>query len=196
MSQITTEQRDVLLAIQGTNIWSGQLVQSHNSASLTWGGLAKYMYSAGAPYQMVAFGFVIGIFAPLPFYFAHRIAPKLRLDYWNTAIISSYMFYASQGTHSGVFFHFVAGIVSQFWLRKYHTKWFIKYNYILSAGIDGGTQVISFILTFAVFGASGRAVPFPPFWGNNYYKGNYDYCLRDPGLGAKVAGKKRGKGGH
>jgi hypothetical protein len=195
MNQITTEQRELLLAIQGTNIWSGQLVQSHNSAAMTWGGLAKYLYSAGAPYQMVAWGFVIGIFAPLPFFFAHKIVPKLRLDYWNTAIIGGYMYHASQGTHSGVFFHFVTGIISQFYLRKYRTNWFIKYNYILSAGIDGGAQVISFILTFAVFGASGKAVPFPAYFGNNHYKGNYDYCMRDPGLGAKVGGKKGGKGG-
>jgi hypothetical protein len=32
MEQITTEKRDVLLAIQGTNIWSGQVIQKENSA--------------------------------------------------------------------------------------------------------------------------------------------------------------------
>lgn len=32
MEQITTEKRDILLAIQGTNVWSGQTLQTHNSA--------------------------------------------------------------------------------------------------------------------------------------------------------------------
>jgi hypothetical protein len=32
MQQITTEKRDILMSIQGTNIWSGQKLQSHNSA--------------------------------------------------------------------------------------------------------------------------------------------------------------------
>jgi hypothetical protein len=32
MEQITTERREILLAIQGTNVWSGQHVQSHNAA--------------------------------------------------------------------------------------------------------------------------------------------------------------------
>jgi OPT family oligopeptide transporter len=32
MEKITTEKRDILLAIQGTNIWSGQKVQKENSA--------------------------------------------------------------------------------------------------------------------------------------------------------------------
>ncbi|KAJ7700279.1 OPT oligopeptide transporter [Mycena olivaceomarginata] len=45
-------------------------------------------------------------------------------------------------------------------------KWFAKYNYILSAALDGGSQVILFILSFAVFGASGKAITFPSWWGN------------------------------
>ena len=32
MQQITTEKRDILMSIQGTNIWSGQKLQTHNSA--------------------------------------------------------------------------------------------------------------------------------------------------------------------
>lgn len=32
MEQITTEKRDILLSIQGTNVWSGQHIQTHNAA--------------------------------------------------------------------------------------------------------------------------------------------------------------------
>jgi hypothetical protein len=46
--------------------------------------------------------------------------------------------------------------------------------------LDGGTQVIVFILTFAVFGASGDAIPFPQWWGNRVEDGNLDYCMMDP----------------
>jgi hypothetical protein len=131
MQQITTEKREILLAIQGTNVWSGQHIQSHNSAAMTWGGLATHMYTHGARYQWVAYGFLIGLFAPLPLWIAHRYFPRWRLDYWNTAIICGYMYHLSQGTHSALLFHFITGFVSQFWLRKYRTNWFIKYNYIL-----------------------------------------------------------------
>lgn len=31
MTTITTNQREILLSIQGTNIWSGQVIQSFNS---------------------------------------------------------------------------------------------------------------------------------------------------------------------
>lgn len=36
----------------------------------------------------------------------------------------------------------------------------------MSAALDGGSQVILFVLSFAVFGASGSAVAFPTWWGN------------------------------
>jgi hypothetical protein len=72
------------------------------------------------------------------------------------------------------------GFASQWFVRKYRPSTFIKYNYILSAAMDGGTQVLVFILTFAVFGGGGKSVPFPPYWGNNKQKGNYDYCMVDP----------------
>lgn len=40
-------------------------------------------------------------------------------------------------------------------------------NYIVAGALDGGTQVISFILNLAVFGAVGDAHSFPEWWGND-----------------------------
>jgi hypothetical protein len=47
------------------------------------------------------------------------------------------------------------------WLRKYHPGWYNKYNYILGGALDGGAQMMIFVLSFAVFGASGAQRPFP-----------------------------------
>ena len=55
------------------------------------------------------------------------------------------------------------GFAAQWWARTRRPGWFKKYNYLLSAALDGGAQVILFILSFAVFGASGNAVDFP-YW--------------------------------
>ncbi|KAF2674475.1 OPT superfamily oligopeptide transporter [Microthyrium microscopicum] len=184
MMKITTEKRDILLAIQGTNVWSGQMLQSANSAAIGWGGLGAKMYSPVGKYPFVSIAFFVGMVAPLPFWLIHKVAPKLRLDYWNTAIITSAMAILDHGTHSALLVHYATGFFSQLYLRKYRTNWFIKYNYVLSAGLDGGAAFISFLLTFTVFGAGGKVVPFPPYWGNNFQKGNYDYCMKDPGLGS------------
>jgi OPT oligopeptide transporter protein len=55
----------------------------------------------------------------------------------------------------------LVALVSQIWLRRYHPGWYRKYNYILGGALDGGAQVMIFILSFAVFGASGIRRPFP-----------------------------------
>ncbi|KAF2398970.1 oligopeptide transporter [Trichodelitschia bisporula] len=180
MSSITTNQREILLSVEGTNVWSGQVVQSYNSQAIAWGGLAKELFSVGGRYQWVTLAFIIGFFVPLPFWLLHRRWPKLRLDYWNTAIISYFIGWLCVGINSSILSYFIIGFFSQLYLRKKHPRWFVKYNYILSAAMDGGTQVLVFILTFAVFGGGGKEVPFPAYWGNNYQKGNYDYCMKDP----------------
>ncbi|KAE8444125.1 hypothetical protein EG329_000813 [Mollisiaceae sp. DMI_Dod_QoI] len=183
MSSITTNQREILLSIEGTNIWSGQSVQNYNSQAIAWGGLAKQLFSAGGIYQWVTFAFLIGFTLPVPFWIAHKYFPKMRWDYWNTAIIANFIGLLYVGINSVTMPWFYVGVISQFYLRKYRPNWFIKYNYILSAAMDGGTQVIVFILSFAVFGGAGNPVTFPPYWGNNYNQGNLDYCMQNPYIG-------------
>ena len=65
------------------------------------------------------------------------------------------------GVLSQILSSIIVGLVSQLWLRNYHPGWYRKYNYILGGALDGGAQVMIFILSFAVFGASGIQKPFP-----------------------------------
>ncbi|KAK8051943.1 hypothetical protein PG993_003328 [Apiospora rasikravindrae] len=201
MMSITEAQRDVLLSIEGTHIWSGAHLQSFNTQAVTWvskslrglnallsssadnliltqGGLSKYMYSWGSTYQWVPLGLVLGFAAPLPLYLAHRYMPKYGLDKVNLPIIAWHIGYLVSGINSSILSYFLIAFWSQFYLRRYKPEWFLKYNYVLCAGLEGGTQVIIFILTFAVLGGSGQAVPFPTYWGNR--KGNVDFCMMDP----------------
>ncbi|KAJ7270568.1 peptide transporter MTD1 [Mycena rebaudengoi] len=63
-----------------------------------------------------------------------------------------------------------------YYLRRYRPRWFRKYNFLLSAALDGGTQVMVFVFTFAVGGGSGKVVDMP-HWALNPV-GNPDYCQR------------------
>ncbi|MCJ1399097.1 hypothetical protein MMC11_002299 [Xylographa trunciseda] len=186
MISIVDNQREILLSIEGTNIWSGQNVQQYNSQAIAWGGLAKYMFSVGGRYEWVTLAFLVGFVIPLPFYFLHRLFPRAGFWYWNTAIITYYIGWLCVGINSSILTYFVAGFLSQWYMRKYHPEWFVKYNYILSAAMDGGTQVLVFIFTFAVDGGSGASVTFPTYWGNNGGTAdgmNYDYCMFNPANG-------------
>ncbi len=67
----------------------------------------------------------------------------------------------SSGQTSMITSCIIVGLISQLWLRRYHRVWYRKYNYILGGALDGGAQVMIFILSFAVFGASNVEKPFP-----------------------------------
>jgi OPT family oligopeptide transporter len=151
MVSITDAQRDILLSVQGTHIWSGANIQSFNTQAITWGGLAKYMHSWGSTYQWVPLGFVIGFFAPLPLYFLHRLRPNWKLDRINVAMVSAHVGWLSAGINSSILSYFLLAFWSQYYLRRWKPDWFLRFNYVLCAGLDGGTQVIIFIMTFALF---------------------------------------------
>lgn len=48
--------------------------------------------------------------------------------------------YLSVGINSSVFTTMLIALFSQYYLRVYRATWFRKYNYLLSAALDGGTQ--------------------------------------------------------
>lgn len=62
MISVVTAQRDVLLDPQGTNVWSGQVTQSLNSAAVTW-SLAKELYGVHGPYFIIPMSLVVGMAA-------------------------------------------------------------------------------------------------------------------------------------
>ncbi|KZT56011.1 OPT superfamily oligopeptide transporter [Calocera cornea HHB12733] len=176
MNSIVENQREILLSVEGTNIWSGQQPQAYNSQAIAWGGLAHEMFDVGQQYQWVPLAFLVGIAAPIPFWVIHQYWPKLRMDYYYTPIIISYIGWLCVGINSSVLSYFAVAFFSQWYLRRKYPVWFRKYNYILAAALDGGTQVMVFILSFAVQGASGTANLFPAWWGANQ-GGNYDRCF-------------------
>jgi hypothetical protein len=59
MVSVVDEQRDILLNPIGTNVWSGQVPQSANSAAVTW-SLARELYGFNGPYWIVPLSLVIG----------------------------------------------------------------------------------------------------------------------------------------
>ncbi|MCJ1378457.1 hypothetical protein MMC17_001556 [Xylographa soralifera] len=182
MNSIVTNQFDVLTSIEGSNIWSGQNVQQYNTLAVAW-SIAGHMFSVGGRYEWVTLSFLVGFIVPLPFYFAYKLTRIEAFRYINISIILWYMGWLFVGVNSSITVYFALGFMAQFYMRKYHPRIFVKYNYLVSAALDGGTQVIVFILSFAVDGDSGMSVPFPVWAGNNggyAYNKNVDYCMFNP----------------
>ncbi|KAF7973862.1 hypothetical protein HWV62_14070 [Athelia sp. TMB] len=176
MNSIIDNQTPILLSPEGSNIWSGQQPQQYNSQAIAWGGLAHQLFASGKRYQWVSWAYVVGFAVPVPFWLIHRYFPKLRADYLYTPIIVYFIGWLCVGINASITSYFAIAWFSQWYLRTRYPRWFAKYNYILGAALDGGTQVMVFILSFAVQGAAGTAHPFPE-WAGAYQEGNYDRCL-------------------
>ncbi|KAM7183157.1 OPT oligopeptide transporter domain containing protein [Rhypophila sp. PSN 637] len=174
MNSIVANQREVLLQVEPTNQWSGQNVQTYNAQAITWGGAGNEIFGRDGVYWMVPMGLLFGVFVPLPFWIGHRFWPQLRLDYINTFIIATWLGWLSVGINSSLLVYFLVGFLVQFYLRKYHPVPFAKWNLTVAAAISGGVAIVSFVLTFAVFGGAGNEHRFPHWWGNP--KGNADHC--------------------
>ncbi|KIW00506.1 OPT family small oligopeptide transporter [Verruconis gallopava] len=182
MLTIVDNQSTILTSIAGTNIWSGQNVQQFNTLAIAW-SIASDMFSFGAKYQWVTIVFLLGFVVPVPFWLAYRYTGWRVFRYLNTSIILWYMGWLFVGINSSILSYFAIGFLAQGWLRIYRPQWFVDYNYLLSAALDGGTQVMVFILTFAVFGGSGNAVKFPTWAGNpDTSVHNLDYCMVNPAV--------------
>ncbi|TFK24179.1 peptide transporter MTD1 [Coprinopsis marcescibilis] len=176
MKVIVSTHRVILLDVQGNHVWSGQQVQAFNSNAISWGALGNILYAPGGRYWIVPFAILIGLAVPIPFWLIHRRWPKANADKAVTPVLCWTLGYLSVGINSSVFTTFSLAVFSQYYLRKHRPRWFRKYNFLLSAALDGGTQVMVFVFTFAVGGGSGKVTDMPN-WALNP-KGNPDYCMR------------------
>ncbi|CAI4213551.1 unnamed protein product [Parascedosporium putredinis] len=171
MDNITTNRREVLLDPIGTQVWSGQKIQSLNTNAVTW-SLAKYVYGFGKDgYGWIPLSILIGAAIPV----LHWLVAKrhTKILGWDVRKLVAPVIFTTRL------------LLAPWYMRLRHPAWFGKYNYIVGGGLDAGAKVMMFILTFAVFGGSGDEVPFPTWWGNpKSSKQQYaDYC----GTGIPVA---------
>lgn len=116
------------------------------------------LFAIGKRYQFVAWAYLLGFLVPVPFWIAYKLWPKLRTDYLYTPLIwyasasfvvahflikiySYYIGWLCVGINSSIFSYFSIAYISQWYLRTRYPRWFVKYNYVLAAALDGGTQV-------------------------------------------------------
>ncbi|EUC39534.1 hypothetical protein COCMIDRAFT_111306 [Bipolaris oryzae ATCC 44560] len=179
MISIVTGNQNVLANTNGDSSWSGATIQSYNTNASTW-ALAGYLYKQGAIYSIVPFGLLIGAGVVT----AHRIFaqffPKIGKFSVNEINFPQFIQYAgylpyNQSQTCVLLSWIIAGFYTQFYLRNYRPRIFKDYSYLIAGAFDGASLMCLFILSFAVFGAGGPAVPMPSWWGNNV-SGNYDHC--------------------
>ncbi|KAJ7884544.1 OPT oligopeptide transporter [Mycena olivaceomarginata] len=133
---IVSNNRAILVDPIGSRLWSGWI------ASVAMGALGKELFAFGKPDWLIPFAICVEFSDP-----KSKLAKFVK--YLNLPIILLY----------------IGWLPYSQWASCMIIGWSAKYNYILSAVLDGGSKIILFILSFAVFGASGKAIMFPSWWG-------------------------------
>ncbi|KAM0273268.1 hypothetical protein ACHAQH_008337 [Verticillium albo-atrum] len=179
MKGIVNGNRALLVDSDGNSSWSGATIQSYNTNATSW-ALAKYLYKSGARYEAVPIGLAVGAaIVVVHRVFAHFV-PKIRkfsLYDVNMAQLIQYAGYLPYNASQTcvLLSQVLSGFFVQFYLRNYRPRIFKDYSYLVTGAFDGASLTVLFVLSFAVFGAGGRSVPFPTWWGNNA-DGYYDHC--------------------
>ena len=122
--------------------------------------LTSRRFTAGKPYWTVPLAIALGLLLPIPFWLVHRYSARgswaaRAAAYVHTPIVALYVGYLPYSVNGQWWSCVVLGLATQWWARRRRPAWFRKYNYLTSAALDGGSQVILFILV----SLRGRCVP-------------------------------------
>ncbi|KAF6767638.1 Oligopeptide transporter, OPT superfamily [Kalmanozyma brasiliensis GHG001] len=176
MSTIVASKFALLHTNTGSNVWSGAYYQSLNISAVSW-SMAKYVYRPGTAYFVIPMATVYGMLAVVVQWLFCRYVPKVG-RFKTTDLILPLVFYSASLLVSGqncvVLSILLVAITSQVWVRTRYPRYFKQFNYVVGAGWDGGSLLVIFVLSFAVFGAAGKERKFPTWFGNP--KGFPDHC--------------------
>jgi len=143
------------------------------TSSLVWGGIGPHrLFSPGAMYSPLLWFFFVGALLPIPFYYLARRFP---LSYWR--YINIPVFFAGIGAMppaSGINYSswVLVGFIFQWFMRRYHFRWWMRYNYILSAGLDAGVAIGIIFIFFALQMPKGGVQL--NWWGNVAWQNTAD----------------------
>jgi hypothetical protein len=123
-------------------------------------------------YSPLLWFFFIGAVSPIPFYF---LAFRYPLSFWR--YVNMPVFFASLSAippASGLNYSAWAltGFIFQYYMRRYHFRWWMRYNYILSAGLDAGVA-LGLVLIFFTLQLPKGGINLS-WWGNNVWMNTAD----------------------
>ncbi|KAF9556103.1 hypothetical protein EC968_008446 [Mortierella alpina] len=133
------------------------------SASVIWGVISpNRMFGPTSMYNAINYFFLIGFILPIPFYFLKKAYPNSFLEYVHIPVLlaATGMMPPAQAYH---YTNWLAvGFLFQFFARRYHPEWHLRFTYVLSAAFDSG---VAFMVLLSFFIFTIRDAAMPDWWG-------------------------------
>jgi len=174
MLSILNTQRDVLLLPNGNGVFTGMVLSTFAAESTTWGVFSRKLYLTGQRYAIVPYSLAIGFLLPIPLFLLHLWKPRFGFNKINVSLFCAGIHGAISGVTSARTVATMLAWYTQYYIRKYRFQWYQKYNFMLNAALDGGTQLTMLVLTLTLQGGAGFQLDMPTYFLNP--KGTRDYC--------------------
>ncbi|KAH8113799.1 OPT oligopeptide transporter [Phellopilus nigrolimitatus] len=143
------------------------------TAALVWGGIGpSRMFNAGSLYHPLLYFFLIGAVLPIPFYFLARRYPLSSWRFVNVPVIFAGISMLPPATGINYSAWFTVGAIFQFFMRRFHFRWWMRYNYILSAALDAGVAIALIVIFFSLQLPKGGITL--EWWGNTVSSNTLD----------------------
>ena len=180
MRLIIDSQGPETLTDNPSGAWAAPRTRNYYSLSVIWGVLGpKSIFGADSPYRWIILGLVGGpAFVVLYWALCKRLKASWKfVEHINPVIIlngaASFPIYPTTNLMTS----FLVALVFMGYAYRYFPTWWRKYNYVLGAALDCGTQLVQLALLL-VINLPGITMPY--WWGNNPIA--VDRCFPPEGL--------------
>ena len=143
------------------------------NASIIWGliGPAR-IFSPGQIYSSLLWFWLVGALFPVVIYFAARMFPKSNIRYLSAPIIFSGTGNLPPATPLNYLSWGIIGFVFNKYIKNKYRGWWMRFNYITSAGLDTGLAISTIVIFLCLNLTKTDA---PSWWGNNVQANTMDY---------------------
>ncbi|TFK76761.1 OPT oligopeptide transporter [Pluteus cervinus] len=143
------------------------------TASLIWGGIGpSRLFSPGRIYSPLLWFFAVGALLPIPFYFLARRYPLSFWRYINIPVFFAGVGAIPPGTGINYASWAITGFIFNYFIRRFHFRWWMRYNYILSAALDAGVAIAMVVVFFTLQYPKGGVEL--NWWGNTVWANTAD----------------------
>ncbi len=159
----SSTQKDGFICASGRTVFN---------ASIIWGAVGPgRLFSPGRKYNAIMYFFLIGAICPVITYYLHKKWPRKWFGKLNAPIFfnSSGNIPPATGVNYGALF--IVVFTFNYYIKNKWNKWWLKYNYVLSAGIESGVAIATVLIFLCVTYPGGELT----WWGNTVWKKTDDY---------------------
>ncbi|KAI8459070.1 oligopeptide transporter 4 [Phakopsora pachyrhizi] len=146
------------------------------SASVLWGLLGpQRQFGEGTTYRPIVYFTFVGAILPIPFYLMTKRWPNSWLKYVNLPVLLLGACWIPPATPINYSSYILVGFIFQYVLRRTKFRWWSKYNFVLSAGLDVGTVIGAIVIFFVLQLPRKGGSQGIDWWGNNVFMNTDDF---------------------